>query len=230
MRLSICIPVFNNYNLTKACLRDLSFLSDDNEVIVVDDGSTDDTVNLLNLSKNELPQNFKYIRNEVNGGFAFGSNKAYGMAVGEYILFLNNDIRVHKNHSNWIDCLIKAASDGSLVGPNGGLLDNNLNFIRETNKIEDGNFYMSGWCLCAKKETFKKLILKNHVGPFSEEFGKAYFEDTDLGLRAKQLNINMKIVPVPVIHLGKQTTSKVGLSNLYLSAKEKFIQKWQNKI
>lgn len=231
MLLSICIPVYNNFNLTKACLRDLSFLPDDHEVIVVNDGSDASMVpNLMNLSKDQLPVNILFQHHMFNEGFSNSCNDSFEKSFGEYVLFLNNDIRVQKNHTNWTLPLIEAAKDGSLVGPNGGLLDDNLNFIRETNKIEDGNFYMSGWCLCAKKETFNKLIINNYIGPFSEEFGKAYFEDTDLGLRAKRLNINMKIVPVPVIHLGKQTTNKVGLSSLYLPAKEKFIKKWQNKI
>lgn len=229
MRLSICIPVFNNYNLTKSCLKDLSFLPNDHEIIIFDNNSADDTINLLDLPKDQLPKNFQYIRSDVNLGFSGGSNKSYNIADGEYILFLNNDIRVKNNYMYWTELLMNAAEDGSLVGPNGGLLDNDLNFIRETNKIEDGIFYMSGWCLCAKKEVFKKLIINDYPGPFTEEF-KTYFEDTDMSLRAKQLNINMKVIPVPLIHLGRMTSKQVGLSGLYLSAKEKFKAKWTNKI
>jgi GT2 family glycosyltransferase len=102
--------------------------------------------------------------------------------------------------------------------------------MRETTTIEKGNFYMSGWCLCAKKDVFNKFILPENEfkGPFTEEF-KTYFEDTDLGYRATELGIPFKIVPVPVFHFGKTTSMKLGISNLYLPAKAKFITKWTKR-
>lgn len=41
--LSIVIPVFNKYAFTKACLTDLSKLPEDHQIIIVDNGSTDET-------------------------------------------------------------------------------------------------------------------------------------------------------------------------------------------
>ena len=49
--LSIVIPVFNKFNFTKACLSDLSKLSSDHEIIIVDNGSTDETQAQLEGSK-----------------------------------------------------------------------------------------------------------------------------------------------------------------------------------
>lgn len=229
MKLSICIPVYNNYNLTKSCLKDLSFLTDDSEVIIFDNNSTDETINLLNLQKNELPKNFKYIRSENNLGFGIGSNKAYQESQGEYILFLNNDIRVKSNHINWVKNLIDGAEDGSIVGPTGGLLDKDFNFIRETNKIENGNSYLSGWCLCAKKETFDKLILSENIGPFDSRYF-VFHEDTDLSFRAKELLIPLKIIDVPVIHFGHMTAKKCNMSKLYLESRAIFEAKWKTKL
>lgn len=225
MRLSICIPVFNNYNLTKACLRDLSFLPDDVEVIICDNNSTDDTINLLDLPKKQLPKNFKYIKNDTNIGFGLASNKAFNVAVGEYILFLNNDIRVQNNHKTWPDILIKCASGGGLVSPNVGMLDYNLNFISEGKIFNTQNTYLSGWCLCGKKETFNKLILQNDIGPFDSSFF-VFFEDTDLSFRAKQLNIELICADIPVIHFGHQTAKKCNLSKLYLESQVIFKNKW----
>lgn len=247
MRLSICIPVFNNYNLTKACLEDLSFLPDDVEVIICDNGSTDETINLLSLPKDKVPSNFKYIRSEENLGFAKGSNLCYKYAIGEYILFLNNDIRVKANHSNWIDDLIDTAKDGYLIGPTIGMLDSFFNFKREVNHeykhhtIIDADikyktewkdsdiFYLSGWCLCGKKQILDKLIINNYNGPFTEEFF-TYFEDTDLNIRAKLLNIKLATLYLPLQHFGRMTSKKIGLSVLYSSAREKFINKWKMKL
>jgi GT2 family glycosyltransferase len=231
MKLSIIIPVHNNWNFTKSCLTDLAKLQIENEVFVIDNASRDDTVYLnpsedRDLLCDDRPANLKYVRNNENLGFAKACNEGYVRSSGEFVLFLNNDIRVQQNHEAWVKLLIDAAEDGSLVGPTGGLLDANLNFVKETDKLEKGNFYMSGWNLLARRETFDSLIINNYSGPFSEEFGLAYFEDTDLGMRAKRQGINMKIVPVPVIHFGKMTSRKLNTADLYLSAKTKFKNKW----
>ena len=121
-----------------------------------------------------------------------------------------------------------AASDGSLVGPNGGLLDENFKFIKENDKVVDGNFYMSGWCLCASKKVFDPLIEKNNEfpGPFSEAFGIAYFEDTDLSFRARDAGVPMKIVSVPLFHFGKMTSRKLNTSELYVKARNIFVNRW----
>lgn len=230
MKLSIVIPVHNNWNFTKACLNDLSKLSSDHEVLVVDNGSEDDTKNIPKpLFVFDRPQNFGYIRNESNLGFAKASNQGFACARGEIILFLNNDIRVQSNYSDWTKLIIDAVEEDYLVGPTGGLLDKDLNFISEINKLAEGNFYMSGWCLSASKITFKKLMLDEYEGPFTEEF-TTYFEDTDLSFRAKELGIKFKIVDVPVVHFGKITSKKLNIASLYLPAKRKFIEKWKNKI
>lgn len=248
MRLSIVIPVFNNWNLTKSALKDLSKLPSDVEVIVVDDCSSDNTAEWSWHQNNpaaampdvypedypnnpgiDVPLTLKVVKQKNNGGFAKSCNKGFEVSSGEYVLFLNNDIRVRKDYETWVDDLIYGAKDNSLVGPTGGILDNNLNFISETNTIVPGNFYMSGWCLCAKRSLFENFILElnEFKGPFSEEFGRAYFEDTDLGFRARAANITMKIVPVPVVHFGKMTSRKENIGELYLGAKSKFMNKWK---
>lgn len=240
IKLSIIIPVFNNWNFTKTILKDLSELPDDHEVIIVDNGSTDDTEMMLTTMFFDgsggpiLPGGFRYIRNKTNEGFAKACNKGFSASRGKYIMFLNNDVRVQDNYKTWTQPLIVAAKNdiingyGAIVGPTMGQLDNNLNFIKEANINLDGNSYMSGWCIIASKETWKKLEISNNK-IFSEDFF-CYFEDTDLGFRARKIGIPMQIVPVPVIHFGKMTSKKLNTSELYLKAKTIFINKWLSKI
>jgi GT2 family glycosyltransferase len=59
------------------------------EIIVVDNGSTDNSVNFLKKFKN-----IKVIRNETNIGYSKGKNIGIKKAKGEYILFLDNDILI----------------------------------------------------------------------------------------------------------------------------------------
>jgi len=221
--LSIIIPVFNKWNFTKSCLNDLSKLANDHEIIVIDNGSTDETKsNLLNSKE------INYIRIEANLGFGKANNIAYRQALAPNILFLNNDIRVKSQYSSWTQPLIDKCASG-LVGPTMGVLDNSLNFIKESDCVLSGNSYMSGWCLASSKENFNKLnVGKEHVEIFSEEFF-CYFEDTDLSFRARQLGIPFYVVGVPVVHFGKVSSKQLNTHALYMKSRSTFVNKWGEK-
>ncbi len=233
--LSIVIPVYNKWNYTKACLKDLSYLPDNHEIIIIDNASTDETNSGLMEMMNspELCWKVLYKRNDTNLGFAKACNIGFSAASAPNILFLNNDIRVKSNYSNWTQVLIDRCHQG-LVGPTMGQLDDNFNFIKEANGILSGNSYMGGWCLASSRENWSKLHIPR-TGTFtgfpppqifSEEFGLAYFEDTDLSFRARQLGIPFKIIDVPVIHFGKQTSKQLNIAKLYQEAKSIFVKKW----
>lgn len=219
-KLSIVVLCYNKFNFTKSCLDDLSRLPSDHEIILIDNASTDETQNKLQNSKEIV-----YHRNPANLGFSGGSNIGYNLASSPNVLFLNNDIRVKSNYENWTQELINNCSYG-LVGPTMGLLDSNFNFVKESNSYIDSKFsYMSGWCLASSKENFDKL--KVNGGVFDPDFF-AYFEDTSLSFRARTLNIPFKVIEVPVIHFGKQTSRQLNTYELYLKSKEIFINKWKN--
>jgi len=228
--LSIVIPVYNKFNFTKSCLKDLVQLPSDHEIIVVDNGSTDETKAQLEGSKE-----IKYIRNEVNLGFAKASNIGYYHSTASSVLFINNDIRVKSEYATWTQYLLKRCAN-ALVGPTMGQLDTELNFVQEANKTLPGKSYMSGWCVASSKQIWNKLDLPRNKSMiitdahmpqiFSEEFGLAYFEDTDLGFRARKQGINMEVVDVPVVHFGKQTSKQLNTRELYTSARKIFVKKW----
>lgn len=218
--LSIVIPVYNKFNFTKSCLNDLLKLPQDHEIIIVDNGSTDETQGYLDVNKEVV-----YHRNNNNLGFAKACNIGYGLSSAPNVLFLNNDIRVKDNYHNWTSVLIENCNHG-LVGPTMGQLDSNLNFIKEANTVLSGNSYMSGWCLASSKEIWKKLDLSGNNEIFSEEFGMAYFEDTDLSFRAKKLGIPFKVVTIPVVHFGRQTSQQLNTHQLYSKARQIFVKKW----
>jgi GT2 family glycosyltransferase len=92
---------------------------------------------------------------------------------------------------------------------------------------------MSGWCLASSKENWSKLIISRSETDivevpqvFSEEYGKAYFEDTDLSFRARKLNIPFQVVEIPVVHFGKQTSKQLNTHLLYQGARKIFVKKW----
>jgi GT2 family glycosyltransferase len=220
--LSVVIPVFGKFNFTKACLSDLSKLSNDHQIIVVDNASPDETQSQLEGSKEII-----YHRNTENMGFSKACNIGYSLSTAPNVLFLNNDIRVRERYSDWTSGLIKWCPQ-ALVGPTMGQLDNQLNFVQEANRILPGKSYMSGWCLASSKEIWEKLRIKDYAGPFSEEFF-CFFEDTDTSFRARQLDISMQVVSIPVVHFGHVTSNQLNTSKLYKQAREIFVKKWQNK-
>ena len=108
---SVIIVNWNGREHLQACLGSLETISYPNfEVVVVDNGSTDDSVEFIkeftssrvkelnnSLINNSLINNklvIKLIQNKKNLGFAKANNVGFKEAKGEYILLLNNDTKV----------------------------------------------------------------------------------------------------------------------------------------
>jgi len=86
VNISIVILSFNTKELLKNCLESLKDLKV--EIIVVDNGSTDGSLQLINSLK--WP-NLKIIANKKNLGYGAGNNQGIKIAQGDYILLLNSD-------------------------------------------------------------------------------------------------------------------------------------------
>ena len=95
MRFSIIVPVYNVENYLDACLKSILAQSfTDYEVIIIDDGSTDNSKKILdelifNLPKNKAKQ-FK-VFSQKNQGQSAARNKALNIACGEYVGFIDSD-------------------------------------------------------------------------------------------------------------------------------------------
>lgn len=221
--LSIIIPVYNKWNFTKSCLNDLSKLPLNHEIIIVDNASTDET-------KIELPKllnqyNYSFIRNEENTFHSKACNQGFKIATGENVLFLNNDIRVKSNHDNWTQFIIDDCISNTIVGPTMGVLDNELNFIKESNAQLSGNSYLSGWCVAANRDTWNKVAVSpNQI--WNEEY-PFYFNDVDLSFRAKRKNITLKIIDVPITHFRQVSAKQLNINKLYNEGRKVFVNDWK---
>jgi len=87
-KISIVILSWNTKKLLEACLKSLKNLGV--EVIVVDNGSTDSSVEMLEKLKSDWP-GLKTIFNKKNLGYGAGNNQGIKIAKGDYILLLNSD-------------------------------------------------------------------------------------------------------------------------------------------
>ena len=117
-QLSIIIPVHNQSLYTSACLASIAAFPPHlpYEIVVVDDGSTDDTPQLLIETKvNEY--RIRSIRNDIASGFAAACNLGAKISLGSYLIFLNNDTEVLHGWFAPLLNVLERHHDVGLVGP-----------------------------------------------------------------------------------------------------------------
>jgi len=96
--ISIVIPAYNRKDLLKECLDSLldqTYPKEDYEIVVVDDGSTDGTEDMLRQMSGEHG-NLRYFRQE-NGGMFPAWNKAASLAKGDILVMTDSDCVAGKN-------------------------------------------------------------------------------------------------------------------------------------
>ncbi|RLF04543.1 MAG: hypothetical protein DRJ60_06945, partial [Thermoprotei archaeon] len=237
---SIIMPVFNNLTFTRNCLEALYKVtpSDIFELIIVDNGSTDDTRSFLETFKRKH-NNLIPIRNEDNLGFAKACNQGAKIAKGKYLVFLNNDtIPLDR----WLEELVKVAESDAKVGvvgakllyPNGkiqhagielinGIPDHPYRFadpsIPEVNQQRELDM-VTGACMLIKKELFEKL-------GGCDELYKNGMEDVDLCLKVREKGFNVIYCPKSVLYHHEGVTE--GRFDHVKHNLTLFFKKWGNK-
>ena len=96
-KISVIIPVYNTEKYVEKCLESLAKQEmKDFEVIIVNDGSTDNSENVIKNYMQSSKLNIKYLEKE-NGGLASARNYGVEKASGKYISFLDSDDYLDKN-------------------------------------------------------------------------------------------------------------------------------------
>ncbi|MEH6388881.1 MAG: glycosyltransferase family 2 protein [Pseudomonas profundi] len=95
--ISIIIPAYNYADkLPRAIESVIPQLTPDSELIVIDDGSTDSTPDVIRILHEKHPGIFRSVRKE-NGGLSSVRNLGINIANGEYLVFLDADDEMEKN-------------------------------------------------------------------------------------------------------------------------------------
>lgn len=182
------------------------------EIVLVDNGSTDGSVEFL---KEKFPS-VKIIKNDKNLGFAEANNQGIDASRGDFILTLNNDTELHAGFlselmSSAIDSegstgmwapKILSLSDRNVIDSVGGLLIYRDGLAKGRGRLEKdrGQYDSAGEVLfpSACAALYRKKLLEE-VGGFDADFF-AYCEDTDLGLRARLAGWKAASVPRAVVY------------------------------
>jgi len=163
MFVSIIIPTHNRASLLPRAINSVLTQTYTNfEIIIVDDGSNDNTQQVCQNFINEN-QNIKYIKNENSVGGAEARNIGMRQAKGEIIAFLDDD-------DEWLPQKLEKQIEIFKQNPEVGIVGTNYYWIdvekNETKKIN----------LC-QNQSFKTLLLENTLGSFSfNAIRKSLFE------------------------------------------------------
>ncbi len=240
-KVSIVIPAHNKFEVTYNCLASIAGASNSAsyEVILVDDGSSDQTTGI-----EELVSGMTVLRNELAQGFILSSNRGASVAKGEYVVMLNNDTEVM---ANWLDELLAPFGqfdkvgavgakliypDGTLqeaggliwgngdawnVGRNGNASDPMYNYVRQVD-------YLTGACVMLPRDLWTEL------GGFDTHFVPAYYEDTDLSFRVRAAGYKTVYTPFcQVVHYEGQSngsSTASGVKRHQLINEPKFRARW----
>ena len=202
-RCSIIIVNFNGLEYLKKCLNSVEKQNYDNfEIIVVDNGSTDGSVEYLRLYHPEI----KIISLPNNVGFSAGNVIGLKYASGDYIVLLNNDTIVD---TNWLAELVKVAKMDKKIGIVGALILP-MRYVNQKPCIISKVTNVA--TVCAAGMLIKRELI-NKIGFLDPDFF-IYFEDVDLCYRA--IITGYKVVYSPkayVYHVGSGTMGRVKLPN-----------------
>lgn len=237
-RASIVIPVWNRADLTRTCLAALEATTrpTDFELIVVDNGSTDETSSLL--AEQAAAGKLTVIANARNLGFAAACNQGAAAAAADAVVFLNNDT---EPSDGWLDALLDAAEapDVGIVGarllyPDGtiqhagielvdGVPDHPFRFaaadLPDANCRRDLDM-VTGACLLAKRSLFEE------IGGFDTCYVNGV-EDVDLCLKAREAGYRVVYEPAALLtHHEGQTPGRFDHVSQNL---EKFFDRWRDR-
>jgi GT2 family glycosyltransferase/Tfp pilus assembly protein PilF len=242
---SIIILTFNQLKYTKECVDSIrKHTPEPHEIIFVDNGSSIDMTGkwLKKLVKNN--SNYRLIANKKNLGSSKGCNQAIEASIGQYILFLNNDVVVtEKWLAGMLECLHSAPEIG-IVGP----MTNNISGPQQVPAVGyssiDG---LAKYALAFRQKNRHRRIacrrivgfcmlferrLIEEVGLLDESCGSGNFEDDDFCLRASFAGYRIVMAGDVFIHrYGSRVykDNRIDYGSSLTGNRKSFSEKWSGK-
>lgn len=208
MKVSVIIPTYNRKEILRHCLTGVTNRDyPDYEVIVVDDGSTDGTGEMV---QQEFPQ-VRYIRQDPNQGPAAARNRGIEVAMGEIVAFTDDDC---EPPADWLQSLSEGFQRHPEVSGVGGYpeatpdaLRSNIFARYEAYVVHDlyrvgnepyvGSLETPG---CGTNNVAYRADVLREVNGFDQSFPYAASEDADLKKRVTEAGHLLLYLPIKVSH------------------------------
>ncbi len=210
--ISILVVTYNNADTIENCLRSLSRQTrKDFEVVLVDNGSTDGTGELVESIAHSVAFPLKSFYLKSNLGFAGGNQHAFRYSSGDLIALLNPDAFPEPN---WLEEMIDAIN----LEPEIGICASRM-LSYSTNATDSAGDGFASWLkgfkrgegekadaynkpehifgACAGAALYRRAMLDD-IGFFDEDFF-LFHEDTDLNFRAHLAGWKARYVPSAVV-------------------------------
>ena len=246
-KVSIVVLTYNNLELNKYCIDSIlnKTAYPNYELLILDNCSTDGTVEYLKeLDKKQDPR-VKIIINEKNSGFAGGNNIAIDQATGDFIMLLNNDTVVTRG---WLTNVVKHMSNDPKCGMCGSVTNSigneamigvNYKNIRELDsfayqytRMHNNELYTEVDRLAMFCTLIRKEIMNQH-GKLDENYQVGMFEDDDYAQVVEKAGYKLLIAEDVFVHHVNNASFKKLQSEEYKKIfeknKEYFEKKWSVK-
>ncbi len=187
-KISVIIPVYNTEKYLRRCFDSVIAQDYKNlEIVIINDGSEDNSEQIINEYKNKYPELISYYKKE-NSGVADTRNFGIEKAQGDYIMFLDSDDYIDKALLKTLEEYVNKNIDLikfklQRVNEEGKTLEivSGATFEKTTgedgfNKLYSTDVLLDSPCVyLIKKELFVKNSLKFTVGTEHEDFGLVPF-------------------------------------------------------
>ena len=215
--ISAVVLTYNGWELTHQLLSDIRRYFPADEVLVVDNGSEDDTVYKgLKFWKKSGLLPIKVLSLEENLGFCGGANAGLKEATGDMVALLSNDVRVYNRSA--FDFIAECATrdEPVLIG------DTLYDYDTGWNKFGDRLFpYLGGYFLASNG--WDKL------GYFDTDYYPYDYEDVDLSSKAMNYQPNIPLLTVPPRCIGHTGGGTIGFNPKRLEQTMKNQQVFKDK-
>ncbi len=202
VKVSIVIPTYNRIDFitrTLESIEGLDYPVSDFEVIIIDDGSTDGTMEYMEKYAKTTRLNFRYI-SQKNSGPATARNAGLKNAKGKFVAYTDSDCIVDKN---WLRELLKGFTSDDIAGVGGsarGVGDDIFSrYFAQTGmystRVIDGTVaYLLTLNACYRKDVLQKF------GGFNKEFKQPGGEDPDLSFRIRKKGFLLGYNPKAIVY------------------------------
>lgn len=196
IKLSVVVPCYNSRDFIAECLQSiLPYLSNEIELIVVNDGSTDDSAEIIERTIQTYKDKPITIIHQENAGLSAARNAGINVAKGEYISFLDSDDFFHQDF--WHEILpLLTDSTIDIVEFNAEQFDGEITNIIE--HIDCSVF--TGRVDIASVTELSPAFKRAKWYPWARVYKTALFHEFDIQFPTGRLYEDMSTVPIIYLH------------------------------